>query len=161
MAYFKRAEFWHRTGTIPSDEKLRHYLRNKLGFTDNGGDAFINQFRATLAFAGIENGAKLPNGEGEEKERGSETSKHYSPTKQGGMGAQVPAARSDVLTPRPTMNQDTFTVRGGQATLQFPATNSRETYEDLKECLSLWLKLMEKRTKQAVATDGDKETESE
>ncbi len=59
------------------------------------------------------------------------------------------------------MNQDKFTVRGGQATLQFPATNSRETYEDLKECLSLWLKLMERRTKQAVATDGDKETESE
>ena len=152
----------HYGGTIPSDETLRFYLLRDQGFTDKGADVFVKQFRATLAFAfaGIENGVRLPKGEGEEKEGGSATSERYPPPQQGGIGAQVPASRSDVLTPRPTMNQDTFTVRGGQITLQFPATNSRETYEDLKECLSLWLKLMEKRTKQAVAADGDKETES-
>ena len=153
----------HYGGTIPSDGTLRFYLLRDQGFTDKGADLFVKQFRATLAFAGIENGVKLPEGEGEEKEGGSATSEHYPypHPEQGGIGAQVPASGSDVLTPRPTMNQDTFTVRGGQATLRFPGTNSRETYEDLKECLSLWLKLMERRTKQAAATDGEKETESE
>ena len=100
----------HYGGTIPSDGTLRFYLLRDQGFTDKGADLFVKQFRATLAFAGIENGVKLPEGEGEEKEGGSATSEHYPypHPEQGGIGAQVPASGSDVLTPRPTMNQDTF-----------------------------------------------------
>ena len=71
----------HYGGTIPSDETLRFYLLRDQGFTDKGADVFVKQFRATLAFAfaGIENGVRLPKGEGEEKEGGSATSERYPP----------------------------------------------------------------------------------
>ena len=55
------------------------------------------------------------------------------------------------------MIQDTLTLPQGKVVLQWPATISQDDYQDVK----VWLVLMGRRVKRAVATDGDKETESE
>lgn len=51
-----------------SDANLEHYLVREKDFTDKGAQAFIKQFRATLAFAKITASDKLPEGEGKETE---------------------------------------------------------------------------------------------
>lgn len=148
--------FDHFGGTIPSDEKLRYYLRKNLGFTDNGGDHFINQFRATLAFAGIVNGVKLAGSESEEKKDSHGSSALSATMFQKPKPPQPP--KTDALAERPTMNQDTFTLDEGQVVLQWPASISPESYKDLED----WLKLMERRIKRAVVTEiPDEEAESE
>ncbi len=138
--------FKHFKGVLPSDGTLRYYLRKSLGFTDNGSVDFIKQFRKTLAFVNMANGGKLTGDESTEKEGEPATSKH---------GLLQPAP--DALTPRPSMNQDTITLNGGQVVLQWPAKLSQGDYDDLKD----WLVLMGRRAERAVVLNDDDEPESE
>ena len=133
-------------GKIPSDESLHFYLHHEKAFTDKGADQFIKQFKATMEFANLANGNILPPGESTEKEGEPAASKH-------GLLQSAPGA----LTPRPSMNQDTITLNGGQVVLQWPAKLSQGDYDDLKD----WLVLMGRRAERAVVLNDDDEPESE
>jgi hypothetical protein len=47
-------------GALPSDDNLRYTLIRERGFTENGAEEFIREFRDTIAFAGLGEGATLP-----------------------------------------------------------------------------------------------------
>jgi hypothetical protein len=48
------ADLWRKyTGELPSDANLRFHLIRDLKFTEQGAGDFINQFRRTIAFAGL------------------------------------------------------------------------------------------------------------
>ena len=147
----------HFGGKVPSDENLRYYLLAEKAFTEKGADQFIEQFKATVAFAGFTDGDILPSDEsaasGGEPAGLSQLAitGGFQPGKDERRPLRPPAPRSDALTPIPTMNQDTFTLDEGKVVLQWPASISAESYEDLKD----WLDLMGRRVKRAVVTDGD------
>lgn len=64
-------ELWlHYDGELPtSDAALRFDLMQQRGFTDNGADDFIRQFRSTVALAKLGSSAKLPDeSEGDDDE---------------------------------------------------------------------------------------------
>ena len=150
-------------GKMPSDETLRFYLRREMKFTDSGAHIFIKQFRETLAYAGILNDGKLPPDESAKKKDEPAALQQRAITGgwQPGKDERRPrlpfASGTGALTPRPTMNQDTFTLAEGQVVLQWPSSISPDDYQDLE----VWLGLMGRRMKRAVATADDKETESE
>lgn len=51
-------ELWDKYGaTPPSDVNLRWELTRRKGFTETGADEFIPEYRATVAFAQLVNGA--------------------------------------------------------------------------------------------------------
>jgi len=62
------AELWGRYGPhLPSNATLEFELQTERGFTKRGMEEFIPQFKSTLAFAELTEGAKL-SGEEEDKE---------------------------------------------------------------------------------------------
>ena len=146
------ADVWeHFGGQVPSDENLHFYLTDEKAFTNKGADQFIKQFKATMEFSNLADGGILSPDESTDKEVESATSGH------GFLVAQSSPTVPDTLTLEATMIQDTLTLPQGKVVLQWPATISQDDYQDVK----VWLVLMGRRVKRAVATDGDKETESE
>jgi hypothetical protein len=54
-------ELWEEyQGSLPSDENLRFMLLNERAFTEAGANDFIEQFRATIAFAGLDQPDSMP-----------------------------------------------------------------------------------------------------
>lgn len=160
-------EIWEEIGGAlpPSDDSLRFDLRTNRGFTAGGADSFIKQFRATLAFAGLQEGGTLSSSGGE-REEAQEADPKVSP---GGRERVPPLVsqrqRIDPDLPRKILAhhlreaqgviQDTLTLEEGQVVLQWPSTISPENYEDLKD----WLDLMARRIKKAVRNAEDSSSE--
>ena len=137
-------------GKVPSYDNFHFYLTNEKAFTDKGADQFINQFKATMEFAGLADGGILSPGESTDKEvevDASATSRH------GFLVAQSSPMVPDALTLGATMIQDTLTLPQGKVVLQWPATISQEDYQDVEA----WLHLMGRRVKRAVAIDQAKD----
>lgn len=150
-------------GKVPSDESLHFYLVNEKAFTDKGADQFIKQFTATMAFAGLTDGDILPSDEsaasGGEPAGLSQLAitGGFQPGKDERRPLRLPAPRTDALTPRVGMKQDTYSLDEGDVVIQWPARLSQEGYEDLTH----WLDLISGKMKRAVSTSDDEETESE
>jgi hypothetical protein len=127
---------------LPSDGTLEFRLRNRQ-FTGPGAKAFITQFKATLAFAGLTPGGEKADilGDG----GAGQTDERINPP----VFQQRPPAE------RPGMNQDTFTLDEGQVVFQWPARISPESYADLKD----WLDLMARKVKRAVRSEDEAEAE--
>lgn len=53
-------ELWEKyRGSLPSDANLQHTLKFEYGFTDLGASEFIREFRATISYARLEQGADV------------------------------------------------------------------------------------------------------
>jgi hypothetical protein len=65
------AELWDEFGgSLPSDVNLRYKLRGERGFTDSAANELIEEFRRTIAFAGLED---LDNADPRPENKGSLT----------------------------------------------------------------------------------------
>ncbi|MGH2653616.1 MAG: hypothetical protein ACRDHV_04605 [Actinomycetota bacterium] len=58
-------ELWEEYGgTLPSDDNLRYSLVRQRGFTESGAAEFVQEFRATIAFARLGESSRMPSDDG-------------------------------------------------------------------------------------------------
>jgi hypothetical protein len=112
-------ELWDQyRGALPSDENLRFTLLRERNFTETGATEFIQQFRATIAFAKLGQSDNMPPESAEEQE-----------TNQG--GAMDGGSGTALLTPPadPKARSVQLPLGGGRwATLQAPFPFSEEDW---------------------------------
>ena len=151
-------EIWDKyDGQLPSKENLRHFLivDHEPPFNDNWVDHFIGEFLATLDFAGLAKSDTLseeledkepPEGGYEEEPEVPEL--QQQPLQAATAKPPVPPARlADV---KATMRQDVFSLDEGVVTIQWPATISPESFEDLGP----WLDILKRKIGRSVDVKG-------
>jgi len=134
------AELWREYGgTLPSESTLRHKLVREREFTETGAREFIQEFKATIAFAKLYGGGTIGDEGGEKR----------------------PADRPpDVPKPleRKVMHgirEAVFTLEEGPVVLQWPAKLSAESFADFDS----WLQLIIRKAKRAVQDAEQKPAE--
>ncbi len=91
----------------PTDAALRFDLIQRRGFTENGADEFIKEFRSTVAYAGLSASDRLAEDDGDERED-SDRRKRQIKRERG--------ARMTVLTFQVSDRQVEIAVEGGPLT---------------------------------------------
>jgi hypothetical protein len=123
---------------LPSDETVKAELIREFGFNDKVVEGFLNDFKATLDFAGVKFGDSA-----QDATQDTEQSVHPVTrimTAHGESRSQSHAQGVGV-----GMNSDTFTLDEGQVVLQWPAKMSPESYGDFKD----WLDLIARKIKRS------------
>jgi hypothetical protein len=135
-------ELWDRySGHLPSDATLRMYLvvqREPIKFNKAYVDAFIGQFRSTVAFAKLSNEDIIDCDQGAanavETDGGEESDPPETPK---------PSTRRPMTT---GLKEDVFSLDQGVISVQWPERIQGADTEDIAD----WLKLVEKKIKRAV-----------
>jgi len=159
------AELWGRySGNLPpKDESIRIYLireRTEGTFNKDHVGSFIEQFRATIAYAGLIPDDKIPNETTDVPESGSGTSAQKSQLDDfAGMFSNIfpkptPKPMTAVQTPPAETKREVFTLAEGDVLVQWPAHLSAESVEDLEDHLNLILRKV-KRSVSSHATPED------
>lgn len=145
--------FTHWPEVLPSNQNLRHYLLVAKKFNDNAVDDFIKELRITADYAGIYTQGATPAAatppvtdlgtNAQELEQGSGGSTDTS--------SLPPAPASSLFALRSAgtnnqLRQDTFSLDEGQVVLQWPATLSEHSYEDMKD----WIELQMRKIRRGV-----------
>lgn len=128
---------------LPSDETIKAELIREFGFNDKVVDSFLNDFKATLDFAGVKFGDSAQDATQNTENSAQPVSRIIAAHGESrghsyGQGIGV------------GMNSDTFTLDEGQVVLQWPAKMSPESYDDFKA----WLDVMAKRIKRSAEKSG-------
>lgn len=123
---------------LPSDETVKAELIREFGFNDKVVDGFLNDFKATLDFAGVKFGDSS-------QDATQNTEQPVHPVSRATAAHGESRGQSYAQGIGVGMNSDTFTLDEGQVVLQWPAKMSPESYEDFKA----WLDVMAKRIKRA------------
>jgi len=140
-------------GELPSDSNLRHSLMfdYETPFNENTVDDFITQFRSTLSFAkltasdSISSDAKdtVQNESAVEKDTEMQEVQQHQP-----LAKQQPPPLGKLPLPPPAQGafQDVFSLSEGPVTIQWPASLSPESYEDL----AAWLDILKRKIGRSV-----------
>jgi hypothetical protein len=143
-------EIWDKyEGQLPSQENLRHFLvvEHDPPFNENWVDHFIGEFLASLEFAGLNKSDTLSLGQEDkaqldaliEEELGVPEVQQQPPP----AGQFVPKVDAKVL---PGVRQDLFSLSEGTVSIQWPASLSAESFEDL----SAWLDILKRKIGRSV-----------
>lgn len=113
---------------LPSDSALREYLIAERGFNADSIELFIRALKTTITFAKLDQGA------------------YHGPDD------EVPLDLSRNLpdpakSPATGVSREVSSLAEGEAVLQWPASISPESVQDLEDWLSLVLKKLKRRTK--------------
>jgi hypothetical protein len=134
------AELWRECdGKVPSDGTLRHKLVLDRKFTQRGADEFIQQFRSTIAFSGLNESDSISDEDGEKD------------ADQNAGGSKTPSKPKE-RKPMAGVREEAFTLDEGQAVLTWPLNISPESAEDLEA----WLNLIIKKAKR-ISANAEKE----
>ncbi len=129
-------ELWEKWGgALPSDQNIEYLLVSEMGFNPKSIPRFIEDFRHTLAFAGLS--GKIPLEEPQIQPETAEDGENHS---RNGSTAKVS------FLPKSGMNQDVFTLEEGDVTIQWPKALSNASYKDLED----WLELIKRKAKRAI-----------
>lgn len=135
---------------LPSDQTLRFYLLRERGFNEVAVASFLEDFRSSLSYAGVDKPPTITDDEPPETQP--------IPAGSGGESRdQTMTPPTDVLpqgNPTPTRavpvstghRQDTFSLDEGQVILQFPEKMSDASYEDFKD----WIELQLRKIKRSI-----------
>ncbi len=144
-------------GDLPSDSNLRHYLMFDYHppFNENAVDSFITQFKATVAFAKLNSSDTISLGREDKKDEREGPS--GMPLKESVV--QDPPPPALVVTPAHTLpvppaptatRQDIFSLDEGPVTIQWPASLSKESFNDL----AAWMDILKRKIGRSVIVHG-------
>jgi hypothetical protein len=135
----------YRESGIPSDATLRSELIAYKGFNPNAVGDFVADFRDSLDFAGLTTDGALSFGQNEEPVREMMSTTVKTPE-------SLPPAATLVPNPAPGgLRQDVFSLAEGPVTIQWPASLSPDSYQDLGD----WLDIVKRKIGRSVkAMDG-------
>lgn len=142
-------EIWEGSGgQLPSDLSIEYQLERDRGFNPKAIRGFIQDFRATLEFAGLleQDDSPAPNDIDSlaPETEGVRARVPRVVANAGSLGEVSPQKRSGVQS---GMRQDVFTLDEGQALIQWPETLSQDSFEDFKS----WLDLVIRKAKRSVS----------
>jgi hypothetical protein len=127
-----------------SEDAIKSYLILKKGFLDAGAKQAAAAYRDTIAFAKLNETGYTPTEEdamaGTEKleEAAPDTRQRYRNQAEGAQAMGFPAGGA--------FRQDVFSLAEGPVTIQWPASLSSESIQDLGD----WLKILERKIKRSV-----------
>lgn len=114
-------ELWERySSTLPSEGNLRWELTREMGFTETGADEFIPEYRATIAFAGLDD-----EGEGGEETPKREAKNGDTRTRKDEQQDETKQRRTDAPGSPTPDRQRTRPVSETSATYTIPITDGR------------------------------------
>ena len=145
---------WKQSGwgsNPPSDEVARSHLKVDLGYNEKAARSVLDIYKKNIAFAGL---VEADGSADEESETApAPESNGGSGARERGSGAFQPAAAvssavsagvGDDAPPGDGMRKAMFPVEEGDVTLVFPDKMSRESFEDLRGYLDIFLKRQER-----------------
>jgi hypothetical protein len=150
----------------PADAACLDDLMLKHRFSDGGARDFLRVYDATIGFAGLSGSDKVAVVEQESSEgvmappaQAMAVSQSANPSSVADRlldevvtSVQYPKARSPML-------QEIFNLNEGPVTLSFPSALSRESYEDLKDQLELFLRRAQRRARSSSRSEREGEDE--
>lgn len=144
----------HYEGNLPSNDSLRVHLIRKLEFNDKKVTRFIKEFRATLAFAKLDESDKMEDENGDQEndepeDVASNEERH---------GRRTPPQREAVVPRGGNAMIRDFPVpliSGGVAVLQVPFPMSEEDYEQLTATLTAWKRALVGPREEREEEDGE------
>lgn len=141
-------ELWDKWGSqLPPESEMRRYLEREREFNPKYVGRVIEEYKATISFAKLSEDGITDDESDEESENSHEPA--TPPASQAhNMGPQV------VTAPHPATGakQDVFTLEEGPVVLQWPASLSADSFEDL----SGWWDIMLRKIKRSVASSKEK-----
>ncbi|WP_158815265.1 hypothetical protein [Methylocapsa sp. S129] len=142
------------SGMPPSDEALKAFLLIDRGLKDEAVPDLIREFAATMSFAKISESATIQDMKSETASASDYIEAVIIKAERPAVSSSASVSRS-LLDESPTsvhypkakggMLQEIFNLDEGPVTLSFPSDLSRESYEDLKDQLDLFLRRAERR----------------
>ena len=137
------AQTWR--GGRPDDTHSLSQLRFEGGFNDEGARLFLRVFDETIRFTqGFQSDKKDETEVPESREEGEE-----EPENKGEDRSKERLTKRQ--EPKPGMKEDVFSLKEGDVSLQWPETLSADSYQDLED----WTKLLLRKIKRSVKSDGD------
>lgn len=127
--------FNHWGAHVPSDTVARSYLKIDRGMNEQSSRAVLNIYKENIALANVKGGAKIQAVEEEEEEEEEEM--EAAPAK---VRPAAPAQRIAHANLTGETRQEIFNLDEGPVILTFPASLSPESYQDLEDYLSLFLR---------------------
>lgn len=125
------SQLWEKYGaTLPADDEVRRFLVRELKFSDKAVDAFIQEYKATIDFAKLNESDIITDGNG--AGRGNEAECEMA-----GLGNQTVALPP---TLKAGVKQDRMTLGDCQIIVQRPEHLTEDVFNDLKSMLSLVLR---------------------
>ncbi len=131
------AELWSKWGPdLPSVENIETYLVRDRQYNEDAVKGLIDDYKATIQFAKLEIGGTLTQEDGAKKDSLDD-------------GGQIKggSGREPLHKRRPSMSgtkQDIFTLDEGQAVLEWPASITRDSFQDMKDWIGLALRKIER-----------------
>ena len=147
--------FWDVWGDDrPSDSACLDALMFSHNFSERGAKDFLKVYDNTISFAGLSKSDKktpedLGGGAGNAPEADSADDIKRADTS---LRIQRPRVQRQKES---GMKEDVFTLNEGDAVLQWPATLSSESYDDLKDWLGLMLRKIER---QSISTEDSNQS---
>jgi hypothetical protein len=151
------------TDSPPTDHNLRHDLIFKWKFNENRVDKFIQEYKETLAFAKLDSSDSLPIAGDDKANIDGELTDRFTtinPPAESEKGVKTNpsiGSTTKLFPPSVGMNQDIYTLSGGNAALilQWPTSMTTDDIEDVE----LWLDMMKRKLKRAVQKKEGEEAE--
>jgi len=149
-------ELWQKFGPkLPSDGTLQYELEKDGNFNRDSIKGFINDFKATMTFAGLKEGDKIGGAEGEPG--GGHSGRDDDPPPPSDPKKKMPALQIEAVPYDLTLPL----ISGGQAILRIPRTMTEEDYTLLTTLLDANLRAMKKaliaKESQPAASEGPQE----
>lgn len=140
-------EEWGSDGGLPSPENMKHTLIFELGFNENSAGDFVRIFTANLGFAGLD-----PSTSVEESERLADNVSSDENSE-----IQTPLQRRQTMSTASATahasHQDVFSLKEGNAVMQWPRNLSNKSAEYIED----WLKIVLRKVKDSVGEDDESE----
>lgn len=141
----------------PSDEVARSHLKVDLGYNERAARSVLDIYKKNIAFAGLAEVGSVD--EGGETACAPEEGDAPDAREQGSGAFRLAASASPAVSavageapsPGENMRRAVFPVGEGDVTLVFPDKMSRESFEDLRGYLDIFLKRQERA---ALASGG-------
>jgi hypothetical protein len=136
-------ELWQKwQAALPSDFTFETYLVRDRGFSEAGARDLIPEYKATLAFAKLNQSGYIP----PENSAASFEEDDDGEDNPGRKQEEEPESAKRRREVRAGMKEDVFTLKEGDVVLQWPERLSVESYLDLET----WAQLMLRKIKRSV-----------
>jgi len=135
-------------GQLPSDENLKHRLRIEDGFTSGAVDDFIRQFRATIAFAKLEETDSLS--AYEEDKLSTKEDQVMPPARDISQPDRTPSPPPSLTGENPKMGEQRFEVGLSQGQITYfkaPPSMTPEDWEKIRALLNVLAPLQKENEK--------------
>ena len=133
---------WNRYGdSMPADDEVRRYLIRDLKFGDGAVGPLIAEYKATIEFAKVGSGDKIPEHGGDDDEGDDVETATLE---------QNQKAKQKPMLPPPGIKEDIYTTSEGDFVLRWPENASEESVQEFED----WVKLMVRKIKRVSSSSS-------